>query len=173
MKPATAPLKPIRSCVVCGSPIIDKREGTLYCGSRCDQTAWRERHPGLAIARAVAWNRDHPSRRREINRAFESRHPEGCLERTHVHRARKLNAECGHVTVRWVFEHSGGRCHICGQLVDWTLRGPDPLSKSLDHLIPLSKGGSHGPGNVRLAHLRCNQRKGSRLIEQGELSLGA
>jgi HNH endonuclease len=39
--------------------------------------------------------------------------------------------------------------------------GPDPLSKSLDHLIPLSRGGTHEPANVSLAHLRCNVSRGA------------
>jgi 5-methylcytosine-specific restriction endonuclease McrA len=44
-------------------------------------------------------------------------------------------------------------CHICHKKVteaDW----------SLDHLIPLSKGGAHTPANVALAHRRCNSRRG-------------
>ena len=31
-----------------------------------------------------------------------------------------------------------------------------PLSPTIDHVIPLSKGGTHEPGNCRLACFRCN-----------------
>ncbi|WP_158070491.1 HNH endonuclease [Streptomyces luteocolor] len=36
------------------------------------------------------------------------------------------------------------------------------MSPSLDHVIPLSRGGSHRRDNVQLAHLRCNLRKNNR-----------
>lgn len=34
---------------------------------------------------------------------------------------------------------------------------------TLDHVVPLSRGGSHNPGNLVSACLSCNQRKGSML----------
>jgi 5-methylcytosine-specific restriction endonuclease McrA len=34
---------------------------------------------------------------------------------------------------------------------------------TLDHIIPLSKGGTHTWDNVRPAHRRCNELKGDRL----------
>jgi 5-methylcytosine-specific restriction endonuclease McrA len=50
-------------------------------------------------------------------------------------------------------------CWICGQFVDHILKWPDPFSPSGDHLIPLSRGGDIA-GELQLAHLRCNQRRG-------------
>jgi 5-methylcytosine-specific restriction endonuclease McrA len=37
------------------------------------------------------------------------------------------------------------------------------MSVSLDHVIPLSRGGNHEPGNVQCSHLACNVRKGARV----------
>jgi 5-methylcytosine-specific restriction endonuclease McrA len=42
------------------------------------------------------------------------------------------------------------------------LRRPSPWSVSLDHIVPVSKGGTHTRDNVQAAHLRCNQAKGDR-----------
>lgn len=54
-------------------------------------------------------------------------------------------------------------CCICGQPVDKTLKKPDPMSPSVDHIDPLSRGGAeHDPANLRLAHYGCNSRKGNR-----------
>ena len=50
-------------------------------------------------------------------------------------------------------------CWLCGQFVDQTLQWPDPWSKSADHVLPLSRGG-HLHGEVRLAHLQCNKKRG-------------
>jgi hypothetical protein len=53
-------------------------------------------------------------------------------------------------------------CWLCGQWIDMSLKWPDPWSKSGDHIVPLSRGG-HIRGQVALAHLRCNQRRGRKM----------
>jgi 5-methylcytosine-specific restriction endonuclease McrA len=62
-----------------------------------------------------------------------------------------------------VFIRDGWVCGICDDQVDRSLRWPHPMSASLDHVIPLSRGGAHALSNVQLAHLRCNVRKGDSL----------
>jgi len=54
-------------------------------------------------------------------------------------------------------------CQICGSEVDPETRYPDPMSASIDHTVPLSKGGDHTRQNTRLAHLRCNIAKRAEL----------
>lgn len=36
---------------------------------------------------------------------------------------------------------------------------------SVDHIVPLARGGSHSADNVQSAHLLCNLRKGARVNE--------
>jgi hypothetical protein len=55
-----------------------------------------------------------------------------------------------------IFERDGWVCQLCHKGVDPTLEWPDPMARSIDHTIPVSKGGPDGPGNVRLTHLHCN-----------------
>jgi endogenous inhibitor of DNA gyrase (YacG/DUF329 family) len=50
-------------------------------------------------------------------------------------------------------------CGICGEPVDPELRHPDPRCVSLDHIIPVSHGGSNDLWNLRLTHLVCNLRR--------------
>lgn len=59
-------------------------------------------------------------------------------------------------------------CHICGEVVDKTLSGRHPRGASVDHIIPISAGGSNDRGNLRLAHLSCNssRREGERPLRQ-------
>lgn len=51
-------------------------------------------------------------------------------------------------------------CHLCGEPIDRTLKWPDPLSGSADHLEPVSRGG-HNHGPLQPAHLGCNSRRGN------------
>lgn len=62
-----------------------------------------------------------------------------------------------------LLEASGGRCGICHLAIDATLRWPHPLSATLDHIVPLSAGGSDAEENLWPAHLRCNLEKGDDL----------
>lgn len=50
-------------------------------------------------------------------------------------------------------------CYICGKFVDKKLKFPHPMSATVDHVIPLSKGGSNDLDNLRLAHNICNRLK--------------
>lgn len=57
-------------------------------------------------------------------------------------------------------------CGICGQQVDMTLKYPHPLSKCIDHIIPIAKGGHPSDiDNLQLAHWTCNRQKSDKLIE--------
>lgn len=61
---------------------------------------------------------------------------------------------------RDVWVRDGGKCRLCGEPIDISLRHPDPKSASLDHIVPISAGGAHCMTNVQLAHLGCNSKKG-------------
>ncbi len=55
-------------------------------------------------------------------------------------------------------------CGICGRPVNFDKRFPDPWSATLDHIVPVSKGGDPAAlENLQLAHLQCNRQKASKL----------
>lgn len=56
-------------------------------------------------------------------------------------------------------------CGICGLPVDKTLRSPHPLSATVDHIIPVAKGGNPSAlDNLQLAHRVCNRAKSDKLL---------
>lgn len=62
-----------------------------------------------------------------------------------------------------IFERDGWICQLC---MEPTVRGaawPNQLMPSLDHIIPVSKGGKHSRANAQTSHLGCNIRKGAKL----------
>jgi 5-methylcytosine-specific restriction endonuclease McrA len=59
---------------------------------------------------------------------------------------------------------AGGVCGICGQPIDVTLRFPHPMSKCIDHIIPINRGGHPSDlDNLQLAHLSCNRQKSDKI----------
>ena len=56
-------------------------------------------------------------------------------------------------------------CGICGKPVDFSLKYPDPLSATVDHIIPVSKNGHPSEiSNLQLAHFSCNRQKSDKLF---------
>ncbi len=53
-------------------------------------------------------------------------------------------------------------CGICGHQLDED-------DATIDHVIPLSRGGSNTVGNMQLAHEACNKAKGNHLPSEYEL----
>jgi len=64
---------------------------------------------------------------------------------------------------REIFDRDNWTCGICSEPVDPDLSWPDPLSVSLDHIVPVSRGGKHARDNAQCSHLGCNVRKGARV----------
>ena len=57
-------------------------------------------------------------------------------------------------------------CAICGQPVDFKLKFPHPMSATVDHIIPVSKGGHPSDiDNLQLAHLKCNRAKSDKALK--------
>lgn len=61
-----------------------------------------------------------------------------------------------------IYNHDKWICQLCHEQVDPKLKLPDQMCASLDHIIPMSRGGPHLYTNVQLAHLLCNMFKGNR-----------
>ena len=70
------------------------------------------------------------------------------------------------ITLQSLYKRDGGVCYLCGLHCiydDYVTRGDTFIAgdwyPSIDHVIPLAKGGQHSWDNVRLAHRRCNSLK--------------
>ena len=66
----------------------------------------------------------------------------------------KLDRKCNYTSnLKWLIRKSN-LCDIC-------LKPVTKQEASLDHVIPLSKGGLNNRNNYRLTHKSCNQKKGN------------
>lgn len=146
------------------------RSRAYYTATREDRIAWQ-----------AQWKAANPDRVREYGRIYRERYPEKNLEqrrrwiaanperealssrnRNSRRRARLRGTAVGPVDLDALWLSQGDDCTLCGTRIDRELKYPDPLSKSVDHIVPLSKGGTHEQSNLAWAHLVCNNRKGAK-----------
>jgi 5-methylcytosine-specific restriction endonuclease McrA len=67
------------------------------------------------------------------------------------------------VTIDGLRERDGDQCGICGDSIDFSLNGRNAMGRTVDHILPRSRGGAHTWANTQLAHLRCNLQKGAKV----------
>jgi 5-methylcytosine-specific restriction endonuclease McrA len=108
--------------------------------------AYYETNREREIQRSLAYARDAG---RDAKRAQDAR-------RRALKRGSALPGEL--FTLDDIFDRDRGICHLCGQAVD------RHRNATMDHVIPITRGGPHTLANVKLAHRGCNTRKGNRIL---------
>ena len=149
-------LNELHTCKVCGTlySIRDymKDTGTKY-----------ERDSGFCSAACRKLNEKAKEKERRKLRAPDN------------HRARAKRFGCEYetgITLKKLVARDGLTCALCGELCDWNDRNYSkwcgPLYPSIDHIIPMSKGGGHTWKNVQVAHIICNSKKETSLDYGGQ-----
>jgi len=83
-------------------------------------------------------------------------------------RARKRDAYVADVWRSRIFERDDYRCQICGKRLEMKQSAPHPKSPTIDHIVPLSAGGTHEPSNCQAAHFLCNAQKSNGTAPGGD-----
>lgn len=164
------------SCEVCGSAFdVGKRK--RYCSADCSVEGNRRR----ALRTAELARVSRPETKLIVcgwcgdalevsSSSLASRlYHDACRVKATRHRNRKKTVKrqgartVERIDVYEVAERDLSVCHICGVEVDLSLARSSRMGPTLDHVIPISKGGLDSLENVRLAHWICNIRKSDSL----------
>jgi len=132
-------------CMFCDEPFDASRSTQRFCSSRCSVADWVQRNP--------------------------SHYKAMCAKASAKRRARLKAVPSETFTISEVRAARGDACHLCGEPINFSLKWPDPMSPSLDHLVPIARGGGHLLSNAAMAHLTCNIRKGARFSSAGNPAL--
>lgn len=139
-------------CIICGSPIPTERGNTRYCGNSCIWLAGDKDRPTSRVCPGCGDTVD--LREKDANGNLRPRNRMVCGKCTRPKNLRKF--------IPSIISRDGSDCSICGELVDMDFEYPNPMSRSVDHIIPYSLGGANELSNYALSHLLCNIRKGNR-----------
>jgi 5-methylcytosine-specific restriction endonuclease McrA len=136
-----------RVCADCGVSIDDRGNAATLCA-------------GCARARRNARNRVYgPGWYQRNKAAVRARDAERQRRKDYAKRARALGRDpSGDMTdtdFAAICDAYGGRCLMCGA-------SDEPLT--IDHIVPISRGGTHDAANIQPLCLRCNVHKGDRFV---------
>ena len=153
-----------RNCLYCESAFLCKVETVAYCsipcgskantiaGVKCVDCGKKREHYSQRCAECKAQHARRMKRgevARRIRKAAKAKR-----------RARKMDVIAAPVSLQDVLNAHGKKCHICGSKVDDSTTN-QPLSATMDHVVPLALGGWHDLCNLRPAHHACNSLKGA------------
>lgn len=122
------------------------------------------RHREEINARNKQWRDANPERMQAIRDRWYKLNPEIKLLYTHNRRAR-IKGNGGELPIdvrRLLFDVQEGVCYLCGKLLYATFN--DPIT--IEHKIPISRGGINDIDNVALAHRSCNSSKNNKTAEE-------
>jgi 5-methylcytosine-specific restriction endonuclease McrA len=86
------------------------------------------------------------------------RQKNGSRSGSYKYRARRLNFAPSKLAIAYIYNYT---CWICGQLIDLSLDYNHKSALTLDHVIPLARGGTDDLDNLRPAHRACNSKRGA------------
>lgn len=178
-------------CQQCGREATVTKRTARYCSHTCWYEASHASHcqielswnPLLATPRVAPVVAPRPLRRRWFGACcpmcatwFVTDNPRHhhcsprCGRRADKDKRRALERKAfvAPVNRMQVYERDHWTCQLCCKPVMRDEVVPHPQAPTLDHIIPLSRGGTHEPANVQLAHFRCNSIKSDGNLVGGE-----
>ena len=173
----------IKQCKYCTKEFRLSRDKRLYCSHQCQRFFNIEVSKAKAKARTLAkypdGTRTSPcgwcgeERTFRIGESVVNAYHPVCTKEAEraryriktVKRQSKLTKP-SRLAADEVVRTYGANCHICQQPIDPSLPRTSKLGLTVDHVIPLSKGGLDTIDNLRPAHWACNNRKSNKLPEE-------
>jgi 5-methylcytosine-specific restriction endonuclease McrA len=166
------------NCNICGSQFLYGKK-KLYCSAECSKLGnlikSREHY------RTVTALLEKPATRMKTcgwcntdmevpfsytgTRAYHEHCRVQALRRRNKNKSNKRQNARTDVQIRFdeIAKRDLGVCHICREDVNLSLPRTSRMGATLDHVVPIAKGGLDSVDNVRLAHWICNIRKGDKL----------
>lgn len=154
-------------CKMCGRIFEDERPGKKYCSRICYNKVRKGRgwyvQPYFCEC-IVCKNLFCTVEKNAKTCSKECRTARDRLERSGRYKEIKARGEFDvTVTLKNVFEKYDGVCCSCGKKLTFEVNQSSNDYPSIDHITPISKGGSHTWENVQLLCRWCNSKKGARI----------
>ena len=136
----------------------------------CEKLYEKTRNQNKKRAYAKRYRQENREREKTRLKNWKENNPEKYKAyRTTTKLRRRVDEFDKDITLEELHNRSGGICALCGKVCDYLDYRLDNNIfiagnnyPSIDHIKPLSKGGSHTWDNIQLAHKRCNSIKSNK-----------
>lgn len=164
-------------CPYCGAPMTNRRRvqcGLEACRLRAAADRMRQLQRDYRAEHGVWMHHRYPEsqraatlRRLQKYGHWRKQYPERAAAYDARRRALVVQARTDEMFAPLdVHTRDGWTCQLCHEPIDPSITWPHSKSPSIDHVIPLSRGGAHAMANVQSAHLGCNSSKGDKLMDE-------
>lgn len=169
----------VRTCTKCNerkNVTEFSRDTTRPCGYRpqCKLCAsavtkdWRARNEDHVRRFQAQYRKENQAARAAYRATYlpewKRANPERLRDYTHRRRALKAASVSSAINYDDLWHACGGSCPDCGCVIERNAPWPTEAFASIDHIIPLSKGGAHEQANLRYTCLPCNLKKGAKIV---------
>jgi hypothetical protein len=146
------------------------QNGRAFCSDTCQQYFHRNQHWLGDGPSSRIWLYKCPDCSTDVLHRSQNGTPKFCstcrLVRNQGINGRKNHARRAGgpptLSVHEIAERDGTRCHICRRKVNMSLSGLAKWGPTIEHILPVSRGGTNDPSNLALAHRHCNTARGNR-----------
>lgn len=155
---------PLPRCECCGEELANRRKGVKFCKRTAE---CRRASRMVSLSRSPVCSVEDCGRQSiarglcgsHASAAWRAANPERRGDAWHAYRARKMDAFVEDVSRGVVLDRDNWVCHICGDKIPKDSVWPASDYGTMDHVVPLKKGGQHSYANVKAAHNLCNSTK--------------
>lgn len=160
-------------CVECSKTFLRAGNNQRYCSNECYTNAHKVIHNKICKECGNSFNTYHDG-----NLYCSDKCRRKCLNRMHTtskdKRIRRNGKPDYSISLKKLYNMHKGICYICGKQcnpkdIEITEEGyyiAGESYPSIDHVIPIAKGGTHTWDNVKLAHRHCNSVKRDSIFYQ-------
>lgn len=127
---------------------------------------YRAKNKEVLAERHRTWSENNREHQIARYKKYRSANPDISHKNNSIRRARQRGAFVAPVYKSQIYERDNWTCQICGEPANTQVHFQHDLYPSIDHIIPLSKGGTHEPLNVQCAHRGCNNRKQNKFLDE-------
>jgi len=172
-----------KTCELCGTSYQTGRKHSRYCSKPCYYSVAKKRssarwaeyaaqaYPDNLKTKICRWCNEPMQVKAQRSHSSRLYHPECSVEAQRARYRiktvkRQSKTRVWRISPDQVVKEYGETCHICSKPIDIALKRTHRYGLTVDHLVPLSRGGKDDMSNLRPAHWICNVYKSDKLMEE-------
>lgn len=154
-------------CIYCGKEFIKTTYDKKYCTKNCSRLDFYYRNKKILERKCKECGNSFSTSDSRMQCCSKECSNKKNWRNAYLIRKRRAKSNGLYerdISVNGIIERDGDNCYLCGNKVDRDSHYTSNRYPTIEHVVPLSKGGTHTWDNVKLAHRLCNMYKGDKEV---------